>query len=459
MVAQILLLFCLVSPLFLLRAPIWSAFLRFPSSDRPRSKKATTRSQTRATIRASPINAGAQETTESHDQEQHDRLAARKRQRAHEAELRRAFAASVIAANVKGNADRKKFKAELDAARRQAANAPPPGDTIGGATPTPAISRFNPVKPRPSSWSCGTTVLAKYSAESKSWKKAMVVSQDGSDVTVRFDGYTDDTVIPAARIKAFDASAAPRKRAAPPKRAPLQPATQLPRATSPSDKVVASARACLSKLSPTNFDKLAATIVELEIDGPATLTALVGLMFERAISEPAFCSIYARLFAKCAKELPPVADGEGDGKELTFRTLLLRRAQSEFEMGGLDGEAAATAAERQRKLGSAIFVGQLWLEGLLREAIVHGCMRQVLDAADNAPSALHTDAVEIACTLVRVIGPACDASGGRGRASINEYIARMRTWASDKVRLPAARLRFKVMDVIDDRGQGWKHKA
>lgn len=317
------------------------------------------------------------------------------------------------------------------------------------------------------SFASGTKVLAKYSAESRSWKRATVVHAhaDTPTITVRFEGYTDDTKLPRERVKLHEGKPSSKRQ---PKRAPLQPATQIPRATSPTEKVVASARACLSKLSPDNFDKLAATIVELDVADSATLAALVELMFERAISEQAFCPLYARLFARCAQALPPVADEEGH--ELTFRMLLLRRAQNEFESGGLDGEGALTSAERQRQLGATIFVGQLWLQGLLRAEIVHQCVRHVLDAAEaghkagptgepaDTPSALstalHADAVEIACTLVRVIGPACDASGA-GRVAIDEYVARMRAWANDKARLPQARLRFKVMDVLDDRAKGW----
>ena len=103
--------------------------------------------------------------------------------------------------------------------RRYIAEANKKGKKLKGQKPAPAPSAEPPAPTPPQKsvqvmrheppWSCGTTVLAKYSAESKSWKKATVVSHDGSDVTVRFDGYADGTVIPATRIKAFDASTAP----------------------------------------------------------------------------------------------------------------------------------------------------------------------------------------------------------------------------------------------------------
>lgn len=326
-------------------------------------------------------------------------------------------------------------------------------------------------------------MLAKYSAESRTWKKATIVSHDAvaRSVTVVFAGYPDSTVLPAERVKACEAiPKKPRVTEKPkvqakgrdPRRAPLRPATQIPRATSPCEQLLAKARACLSKLAPDNFEKLCAQIVELDIEGHATLAALVELMFERAIRETAFVEIYAKLFARCAHELPAVKDDATGEPTLTFRKLLLERAQAEFEGGG-GSERGLTDHERRRKLGYTIFLGQLWLQGLLRDGIVHQCVRHLLSAAEHAgsdeepsckdPTAksteLHADAVEVACTLIGVIGPAVDASGATGQAIVDEYVARMRGWATDKTKLPAARLRFKVMDVLDMRARKWAKKA
>lgn len=314
----------------------------------------------------------------------------------------------------------------------------------------------------------GIIVLAKYAETSRSWKKATVLKISESHVTVRFDGFTDSAEMPITRVKHMSSSprghgvggggGKGRKKQQQNTRAPLQPATQLLSrpAKSTCEQAVCTVRSCLSKLAPGNFEQIAAKVVEVGVEDAAMLSALVDLMFERAVNETGFTEIYARLFAWCAELMPSFDDASGT--KVTFRKLLLNKTQCEFE----------STTERKRKLGSTVFVGQLWLHGLLSDAIVHGCVASVIGEAEVASTMpvrggagsdllmpLQTDAVEVACTLLSVIGAECDASAA-GRARMDAHMARLAGWAADKAKLPSARMRFKVMDVLDARKKGWK---
>lgn len=301
-------------------------------------------------------------------------------------------------------------------------------------------------------------MLAKFSDASRTWKRANVFQSDDSTVTVCFDGYADMITLPIARVKPVPAVKAQHAkkgagkkaghRQERPARMPLQPATQLPKPSSLVEEVLCTVRACLSKLTPDNFEKIAAKVVAVELDSAVALGALVDLMFERAVVETHFTHIYARLFSHCAQQMPSFEDD--NGALLTFRRLLLNKTQREFE-SDRGSKRQLTDEERKRKLGATLFVGHLWQQGLLRDSIVHGCVSDVLNTADaDSGGVLQTDAVEVACTLVTVIGAACDVSSA-GCAQMNLYMARMATWVADKNRLMPARIRFKVMDVLDAR--------
>merc|ERR1719198_1452875 len=172
-------------------------------------------------------------------------------------------------------------------------------------------------------------------------------------------------------------------------------------------------------------------------------------MYERACAESFFVDLYAKLFARCAAALPACATQEGE--TVTFRSLLLRRAQRDFEEG--------VEGERKRKLGATIFLGQLWLTGLLTHKIIQGCVATVLDAAEapgeqkeggDGGGALQTDVVEVACTLLGVIGKESDA---HSPAHMDAHCERLRRW--HKTGLLKGRIRFKVMDVLELREKGW----
>lgn len=346
-----------------------------------------------------------------------------------------------------------------------------PGGSVGGPRPTVAHGPL-------AGLSAGATVLAKYATESRSWKRATVVeiSSNGS-VTVRFDGYADTTTVPIDRVKEGHCDdkrsrrgnhCGRRQGARPDAQRALQSVqvamsvTQLPRASSPSDKILAAARCVLSKLAPANFDKLSEQVTSLPIDTPATLAALIDLMFERAIGESFFVSLYVRLLVSCTEAIKPCADPEDPtARPVSFRTLLLQRAQKEFEQ---EASSCVSSTDRKRTLGYMILLGQLWLKHLLRDQILHECVNKVLDVAradeGSAGEAieLHTDAIEAACTLLSTIGSSCDAST-TGKARMDKYMAVLQGWAADKRKVPSARIRFKLLDTIEARANGWSVKA
>jgi len=430
------------------------------------------RTHTHTSAIPGPVIARHVEDLTSTNDEHHEDGSARSRQRAFEQELARDFSASIIQAHAR----RKAVQTGLTGAalNTKQSHTPNKDDRIslrpGGQVICDRISlrpggqvtcaAAPPTSKQPGkrpdgqvTWAAGAAVVARYSDSSRTWKKATVISSEGSLVTVHFEGYVDTAELPASRVRAatevaYSKDAAKKEDAAKKRRPnqaaarePLRPVTKIHKAACPSEQAICTVRSCLSKLSPGNFERIAAQVVGVQIDSAATLAALVDLMFERAVTETHFTEIYAQLFAYCAEQMPCFDDAEGAG-QVNFRKLLLDKTQREFQSGDV---------ERKRKLGSTVFVGQLWLQGLLRDAIVHGCVADVLQAAEGQDgTALLTDAVEVACTLLSVIGTACDSSV-KGRARMDMYMARLAAWAADKDKLPTARVRFKVMDVLDAR--------
>lgn len=345
-----------------------------------------------------------------------------------------------------------------------------PGGNAGGArfaslvTATPAAGTT--IQP----YSVGTRVQAKYSDGSKKWKNAVITNVDDSRRTasVRFDGFSDITEIPFERIKAHDPrpAAIAKKPADRPRKPPwavpvINPDAWRPHRTAPmapNDELLGKARTILSKLAPANFDRLAEHFLALPVDTPATLSALCDLMFERAVAETAFCSIYAALFSRCAEHLKVAAepvDGE-EGVEATpmpksttttFRSVLLNRAQAEFESPPEQGD-------RKRRLGFFVFLGELWCKGLLLDKHVHLCVGRLLESAAEAEE-LALELVEAACTLLKTIGATLDATE-KGRARLDGYMSHVTAWSKDKSKVPSARMRFKLMDLADARKKGWK---
>jgi translation initiation factor 4G len=109
-------------------------------------------------------------------------------------------------------------------------------------------------------------------------------------------------------------------------------------------------------------------------------------MFEKAVSEPTFCPMYAQLCSYVNMKLPSSPPEEPDGKEIAFTSVLLNNCHEVFEgagnlcaeidrLTGLDQEMETRNKEimlmKHRTLGNIRLIGELLKQKIVKDKIVH----------------------------------------------------------------------------------------
>ncbi|CAA2972934.1 eukaryotic translation initiation factor 4G-like isoform X2 [Olea europaea subsp. europaea] len=224
-------------------------------------------------------------------------------------------------------------------------------------------------------------------------------------------------------------------------------------------------KSILNKLTPQNFEKLFEQVKQVNIDNVVTLSGVIAQIFDKALTEPTFCEMYANFCFHLAAELP---DLSVDNERITFKRLLLNKCQEEFERGEKEEEEANKADEegeakqseeereekrlraRRRMLGNIRLIGELYKKKMLTEKIMHECIRKLLGQYQNPDE----ENVEALCKLMSTIGEMIDHS--RAKEYIDAYFDRM-LQLSNNMKL-SSRVRFMLKDAIDLRKNKWQQR-
>lgn len=99
-------------------------------------------------------------------------------------------------------------------------------------------------------------------------------------------------------------------------------------------------RGILNKLTPEKFQKLSDDLLGLELDSDKVLKGVILLIFEKALDEPKYSSMYAQLCKRLSEEAP---NFEPPGQPCTFKLLLLNKCRTEFENRAQVGTAIRTS--------------------------------------------------------------------------------------------------------------------
>lgn len=275
-----------------------------------------------------------------------------------------------------------------------------------------------------------------------------------------------------------------------------------------------SFKAILNKLTPDNFEKLLEKLLDVGITEAATLVGLIGQLFEKALQEPTFSSLYAelcrvlsdRFMNEGVEFLDPTAP-EGQQK-ITFKRVLLNKCQEEFETSdkaiaraeaGEDEEEETKEGEegeeekeekkkeledgeideppkektpeeleieerrkqlkrddrllqaRRRMLGNIRFIGELFKKSMLTERIMHVCIQKLLGAGEKTPS---EEDVEALCKLLSTVGSQLDHQ--KAKQHMDAYFRSVDNLSKSSEL--SSRHRFMLQDALDMRATGWRER-
>lgn len=155
-------------------------------------------------------------------------------------------------------------------------------------------------------------------------------------------------------------------------------------ALSEKDKVLRTVMRILNKLTSQKFDVLKHLLINSGINSADILLRVTSLIFDRAVSEPIFCALYAKLCRDLSTALPQFSSE--DGKPVVFRRILLNTCQATFEgsvkMWVAIKEMTVTAPDQEaerldkerivklRCLGNIRFIGELFNQNMVRELFI-----------------------------------------------------------------------------------------
>lgn len=253
-------------------------------------------------------------------------------------------------------------------------------------------------------------------------------------------------------------------------------------------------RGILNKLTPEKFEPLLEQLQALNIDSNEKLSAVISLVFEKAIDEPNFSQAYAQLCQKLSKPMEEKEREENeqrsgeksnkDTKTAVFKKELLNKCQTEFnthvanenaireklmplytELNESDDsnrklELTMQLEEEERKLrrrsvGTVRFIGELYRQNMLLTSIMEWCVQVLLNIRTE-------EKLECLCKLLTTVGQKMEHKthdeeyDKKYYRDLTPHFQTMQAIASDKKQSKiSSRVRFMLMDVIELRKNKW----
>ncbi|RWS03662.1 eukaryotic translation initiation factor 4 gamma 2-like protein, partial [Dinothrombium tinctorium] len=265
-------------------------------------------------------------------------------------------------------------------------------------------------------------------------------------------------------------------------------------AISPEDRdnvIFMKVRGILNKITPEKFKKLSEELISVGLDSPNILKGVILLIFEKALEEPNYSSMYAQLCRKLSEEVPDFESSSSTNSSIpastpytnvsntilsfslfnnafmtydqqTFCKLLLAKCKDEFENRRKAAEAFGDgplsvddeeqrAAAKHKMLGNIKFICELGKQKLLQESILHMCIHQLCKKKVDESLQNKAEDLECLCQIMKTIGRLLDTEKAKPR--MDQYFDRMSRYATS-TELPS-RIRFMLQDVLELRENKW----
>ena len=197
-----------------------------------------------------------------------------------------------------------------------------------------------------------------------------------------------------------------------------------------------------NKLSESNYERILHHFLALEVNDLETIKLVSKTLFDKAISEKMYCSIYAKL-CNDLKNKYRVQD-----KKITLKTVLYNLFQTEFERKISESPKNEdynleewNFKEKQKKIGNVSFIAELFKLKMVEESIILSCIKNLLSERSD-------ENIELICKLLSICGKELEISKLELFNSILQELEEISSKES-------MRLRFMVMDLKLLRENNW----
>ncbi|CAF1468692.1 unnamed protein product [Rotaria sp. Silwood1] len=240
------------------------------------------------------------------------------------------------------------------------------------------------------------------------------------------------------------------------------------------NRFLCDVRSILNKLTPQTYDQLQNQLATLEIDSYEKLQGMVMILHSKAVDEPQYGFLYAKLCRQFRKKHVDVIDQDGRSEKYRFRQLLIICCRKEFntddiqeieyEKRKLELEAITDEKKHQeeaekledlikakrRKLGNIVFIGELFQVQMLTDTIIYDCIEYLLrDKTDEV-------SLECLCDLLRAIGDKLDAKAKKKhtkKSKLEKLYCELNTIVKEEK--ISARIRFMIQNLLELRKTAW----
>lgn len=203
--------------------------------------------------------------------------------------------------------------------------------------------------------------------------------------------------------------------------------------------LVNHARSILNKLSPETFEKLSSEFLRLKINNINQLTSITRLIYDKAIHDPTYSELYARLCLKLSNVAVSVPK---DPKGISFLYELRKVCKGELlnKHEGVDAEK-----EKRRKIGNAYFIGYLFKAGLIKPHNINVAQQLLLKEVTDL-------SLETFCALLFVCG--------KEMSQLPEFKSKLQSHFDDLLKLRSSpkiskRIKFRIDDLMDFKDAGF----
>eukprot|EP00798_Chlamydomonas_sp_ICE-L_P015224 gene15224-21304_t len=233
---------------------------------------------------------------------------------------------------------------------------------------------------------------------------------------------------------------------------------------SAAEKSIRQIKGILNKLTPEKFERLLQQLLEV-ITTASLLQQTITLVFENAVEQPTFCTMYAELCFELSKELPtfPSMDSESP-KPMAFHQILLNTCQDEFEgteqarevlltISEEDVRSKAERAVKKRTLGNMRLISELYKMDMVKDWIMGTCVESLLEK-EKGKTLPTEDNIEAACEMIGTAGSKLAKSeNANTKAKLEDFFRTLAKFETDKALPP--RVRFLIKDLMDLRKSNW----